>query len=97
MGGTVPYHRTLRNKINTVMEHCKRRYPDSYIQVKVDVENFQLRLSRLSGGGWINNFEKVDLPESVLDLSRMGVKVTRSRKEDRKEDDGNGEGEMVQG
>jgi hypothetical protein len=96
MGGTVPYHRTLRNEINTVMDECKQRFPDSYIQVKVDVENFQLKLSRLSGGGWINNFDKVDLPDSVLDLSRMGVKVTRSR-EARKEGEENGAGEMVQG
>ncbi len=61
------------------------------------MENFQLKLSRLSGGGWINNFDKVDLPESVLDLSRMGVKVTRNKKEARVEDDESGDGEMVQG
>jgi hypothetical protein len=82
MGGTVPYHRTLRNVINTVLDECKQKFPDSYIQVKVDVQNFQLKISRLSGGVWLNNVDKVDLPESVLDLSRMGAKVVRSRKED---------------
>jgi hypothetical protein len=80
-----------------VMDECKRKFPGSYIQVKVDVENFQLKLSRLSGRGWINNFDKVDLPESVLDLSRMGVKVTRNKKEARVEDDESWDGEMVQG
>jgi hypothetical protein len=36
MGGTVPYHRTLRNVINKTIEDCKAKYPNNYIQVKVD-------------------------------------------------------------
>jgi hypothetical protein len=100
MGGTVPYHRTLRNVINTVLDECKQKFPDSYIQVKVDVETFQLKISRLSGGVWFNNVDKVDLPESVLDLSRMGAKVVRNRKEDGErggEKSDNEVSEMLQG
>jgi hypothetical protein len=78
MGGTIPYHRTLRNVINTVIEDSKKKYPSSFIQVKVDVENFQLKVSRLEDGVWMNNVELVSLPDSVLDLSRTGP-VTRRK------------------
>jgi hypothetical protein len=77
MGGTVPYHRTLRNVINTTIDDAKKKYPRSFIQVKVDVENFQLKISKLQDGTWMNNVEVVDLPESVLDLSRTGPTVRR--------------------
>jgi hypothetical protein len=97
MGGTVPYHRTLRNVINTVLDDCKKKYPDSFIQVRVDAENFQLKVSRLQGGVWINNVERVDLPESVLDLSRMGVKVGMTKKGVAGEAGDDEEGDMVQG
>jgi hypothetical protein len=46
MGGSIPYHRTLRNVINSVVEEGKIKYPNSYIQVKVDAEKFQLWISR---------------------------------------------------
>ncbi len=70
--GTIPYHRTLRNVINKTIEDAKAKYQNSYIQVKVDVENFRLKVSRRTGGVWHNNIETVDLPDSVLDLSRFG-------------------------
>ncbi len=104
MGGTVPYHRTLRNVINTTLDEAKKKYPHSFIQVKVDVENFQLKISRLEDGTWMNNVEKVDLPDSVLDLSRTGPIVRRKPSQSSKHldmEEGNdadqGEGEQMQG
>jgi hypothetical protein len=70
--GTIPYHRTLRTVINKTIEDAKAKYQNSYIQVKVDVENFRLKVSRRTGGVWHNNIETVELPVSVLDLSRFG-------------------------
>jgi hypothetical protein len=70
--GTIPYHRTLRTVINKTIEDAKAKYQNSYIQVKVDVENFRLKVSRRTGGVWFNNIKTVDLPDSVLDLSRFG-------------------------
>jgi hypothetical protein len=72
VGGTVPYHRTLRNCINKVIEESKVKYPGHFIQVKVDAEKFQLKVSKMKGGVWTNNVETLPLPDSVLDLSRMG-------------------------
>jgi hypothetical protein len=72
VGGTVPYHRTLRNCINKVIEESKVKYPGHYIQVKVDAEKFQLKVSKMKGGAWTNNVDTIPLPESVLDLSRLG-------------------------
>jgi hypothetical protein len=53
MGGTIPYHRTLSTVINSVVEEGKAKYPNSFIQVKVDAEKFQLRVSRREGGGMV--------------------------------------------
>jgi hypothetical protein len=72
VGGTVPYHRTLRNCINKVIEESKVKYPGHYIQVKVDAEKFQLKVSKMKGGAWTNNVDTIPLPETVLDLSRLG-------------------------
>jgi hypothetical protein len=86
VGGTVPYHRTLRNVINRVISDSKAKYKDSFIQVKVDAEKFQLRVSRREAGVWYNNIDYIDLPEEVLDLSRMGPKVTARRDENSMEE-----------
>jgi len=86
VGGTVPYHRTLRNVINRVISDSKAKYKDSFIQVKVDAEKFQLRVSMREAGVWYNNIDYIDLPEEVLDLSRMGPKVTARRDENNLEE-----------
>jgi predicted metal-dependent hydrolase len=72
VSSTVPYHRTLRNVINKVIEESKVKYPGHYIQVKVDAEKFQLRVSKMKAGVWVNNVDLVSLPDSVMDLSRIG-------------------------
>jgi hypothetical protein len=100
MGGTVPYHRTLRNVINTTIEESKKKYPRSFIQVKVDAEKFQLKVSRLEDGTWMNNVDIVNLPESVLDLSRTGPTIRRKPSQSNMEVEvggGQGEGEQMQG
>jgi hypothetical protein len=66
--------------INTVVEEGKAKFPSSYIQVKVDAEKFQLRVSRREDGVWFNNIETVPLPSSVLDLSRAGPSVKQVTK-----------------
>jgi len=74
---TVPYHRTLRNVIGTVIAENKEKYPDNFIQIKVDVEKFVLKVNRKSKKDkiWYNNVETVALPDSVLDLSRVGPRA----------------------
>jgi hypothetical protein len=42
----------------------------------MDAEKFCLKVSRRENGEWYNNVEKVELPDSVLDLSRHGPKDT---------------------
>ena len=85
-GGTIPYHRTLRNVINKVIMDAKDKYKGSFIQVKVDADKFRLRVSRREEGVWHNNIELIDLPDEVLDLSRMGPKVIPRRGEDKDEE-----------
>jgi hypothetical protein len=76
INATTPYHRTLRNVISSSIEDCKKKYPGNFIQVKVDAEKFCLKISRRANGEWFNNVELVELPESVLDLSRHAPKAT---------------------
>jgi hypothetical protein len=76
INATTPYHRTLRNVISTTIEDCKKKYPGNFIQVKVDAEKFCLKVSRRANGEWFNNVEMVELPDSVLDLSRHGPKAS---------------------
>ena len=90
--------------INITLDEAKKKYPRSFIQVKVDVENFQLKISRCEDGTWLNNVEKVDLPDSVLDLSRTGPIIRRKPSQSSKHldmEDSNdadqGEGEPMQG
>jgi hypothetical protein len=91
--GTIPYHRTLRSVINRTIEETKAKFPNSYIQVKVDVDNFRLKVSRRTGGVWFNNIEMVELPDSVLDLSRFGPAAAQASSAS----DMEVEGESVQG
>jgi hypothetical protein len=68
----VPYHRTLLNAITKVIEESKVKYPGHYIQVKVDADKFQLKVSKMKASIWENNVELTPPPDSVLDLSRIG-------------------------
>jgi hypothetical protein len=70
-----------------------------YIQVKVDVENLRLKVSRRTGGVWYNNIDTVDLPDSVLDLSRFGPVAEKTKKPEKtsKDPEMEVEDESVQG
>jgi hypothetical protein len=52
----------------------------------VDVEKFQLKVSRNRSGEWMNDVERIDLPDSVLDLSRTGPTFTRKQTQDQDSD-----------
>ena len=94
VGCTTPYHRTLRNRIGAVIEQGKTRYPNNFIQVKIDVENFALKVSRrrIDTGVWYNNVDIIPLDESVLDLSRIGPKPPPSGDRDMEIEAADGEG-----
>ena len=76
---STPYHSTLRDTIKGVVEECKTRYKDSFIQARVDAENMKIKVSYRKYGEkstWHNDVEEFDLPDSVYDTSN---KVSRSR------------------
>jgi len=81
---TTPYHATLRDFIRTVVDECKGKYRDTFIQAKVDAENMRLRISYLEKGEWHNDVELVDLPDSVYDtankVSRFTAKAGRGER-----------------
>jgi hypothetical protein len=85
MYGTVPYHRTLRNALNTIIEECKQKYKGDYIQTRLVADKMQVKISRRDKDGtWFDNVEVVDLPYSVLETGReAGLKprVTITRME----------------
>jgi hypothetical protein len=97
MGGSVPYHRTLRAVINKTIEEAKVKFPENYIQVKVDAENMKLKISRCRGGIWYNNVDQVELPDSVLDLSRSGPRPEPNRDQEGEMETESGDSEQPQG
>ena len=75
---TTPYHSTLRDVIKEVVEDCKTRYKDSYIQARVDAENMKLKVSYRKYGeksAWHNDVEEIALPDSVYDTSNKVSRV----------------------
>lgn len=95
--GTVPYHRTLRNAINRIQDEAKIRYPNNWIQVRLVPNKMMARISRRDrdDGIWHDDVEEIELPESVLDLSREAGRPARP--ESRPNDTEVTGGEMVQG
>ena len=90
INGTTPYHRTLRTAINRAIEEGKKDFPESFIQVRVDAEKMLLKVSRRKWNEktWFNNYEVLELPESVLDLSRAGVRNDAERPMETETSDG---------
>ena len=71
---TTPYPLNLRKAIRTVIEEQKVKYPEQFIQVRVDAEGLSLKLSRKQDGKdgkWLNNYETIALDDSVLDLGKV--------------------------
>jgi hypothetical protein len=88
MYGTVPYHRTLRNALNVIIEESKSKYRGDYIQVKLVADKMQVKVSRKDTAGvWHDNVDVVDLPPSVLETGkeaglRPRVNITRMETEE---------------
>jgi len=96
MGGSVPYHRTLRNAINRIIEDCKQKYKGDFIQARLIADKMQVKVSRRDADRvWHDNVETVDLPDTVLDTSREAGRPTRASKS--RDPDLEMEGEESQG
>ncbi len=71
MYGTVPYHRTLRNAMNKIIEECKSKYKGDYIQARLMADKMQVKISvKDQLGVWHDNVEFVNLPDSVLETGK---------------------------
>ena len=71
---TTPYQVQLREIIKNTIDTYRDKFPDSFIQVKVDPEGLQLKLSRrakVANAEWVNNFEVIRLEDSVMDLGTV--------------------------
>ena len=70
---TTPYPLNLRKAIRETVETQKVKFPEQFIQVRIDPEALSLKLSRKGKDGkWFNNYETIPLDDSVLDLGRTG-------------------------
>ena len=61
----------LREIIKNTIDTYRDKFPDSFIQVKVDPEGLQLKLSRRAKVAKVNNFEVIRLEDSVMDLGTV--------------------------
>jgi hypothetical protein len=69
---TTPYHSTLRDVMKKTMQ---AKYKDSYVQTRLDTDNMMLKVSYRQNDIWYNDVEKIELPDSVYDLSNMVTRV----------------------
>ena len=71
---TTPYPPLLRKLIKETIDSYRGKFPDSFIQVKVDAEGGKLLLSRRSkeDNKWTNNFEVIPISASAMTLGRVG-------------------------
>jgi hypothetical protein len=91
MYGTVPYHRTLRNAMNTIIEESKKKYKGDYIQARLVADKMQVKISRRDQlGAWHDNIEVVDLPLSVLETAKDAGMKPRTNNNRMETDDGQG-------
>ena len=63
----------LRSAIRRTIEAQKEKFPNEFIQVKVDTEGAVLRVSRRADGKWTNNTDIIPLSEADMDLSNSKV------------------------
>ena len=70
---TTPYPMKLRSAIRRTIEAQKEKFPNEFIQVKVDTEGAVLRVSRRADGKWTNNTDIIPLSEADMDLSNSKV------------------------
>ena len=71
---TTPYPPLLRKLIKETIDSYRGKFPDSFIQVKVDAEGGKLLLSRRSkeDNKWTNNFEVIPISAGAMSLGRVG-------------------------
>jgi len=68
---STPYPLRLRQVIKQTLGEQKLAHPNDFVQVKVDTDNFCLKVSRKVNGKWINNVETVPLPDDVIEMGQV--------------------------
>ena len=71
---STPYPAQLRKVIKNTIDLYRDKFPENFIQVKVDPEMLQLKLSRrlkAERAKWINDFEVIKLEDDMLDLGAV--------------------------
>ncbi len=69
---STPYPQKLRQHIRKVLDTHKAEDKECFVQVRVDADNLQLKISKKKDGVWTNNVALLDIPDEVLDLGRTG-------------------------
>jgi len=68
---STPYPPRLRQVIKKTLGEQKLAHPNDFVQVKVDTDNFCLKVSRKTNGKWFNNVDTVPLPDDVIEMGKV--------------------------
>jgi hypothetical protein len=68
---STPYPKMLRQTIGMLIKDEKTKMTGCYIQVKVDLDNMKLKVSRRSDSGWVNDYRTVDIEQKTMDTESV--------------------------
>jgi hypothetical protein len=72
ISGSTPYPQKLRKLIGKTLGEERAKNPQCFIQVRVDPDNFALKVSRRNDKKeWVNNYSIIDIPNEVMDLGTV--------------------------
>ena len=67
---STPYPKRLRQLINGMIQNGKNINPDSFIKIKVDIDNLMLTAHARQGDNWIHLKLDTVIPLDILDRNR---------------------------
>ena len=68
-----PYPRRLRQLINGMIQNGKNSNPDSFIKIKVDIDNLLLSAHARQGDNWIHLKLDTVIPLDILDRNQTSL------------------------
>jgi hypothetical protein len=68
---STPYPKRLRQAIGELIKDEKTKNIGCFIQVKVDLEAMELKVSRRSDDGWVNDYRSVKIDTRIMDTETV--------------------------
>jgi hypothetical protein len=75
----IPYPKKLRSMMDCMLSEGKKKYPNSYIRTKVNVDDLTIEAHAKVGDNWIDLGLKTNIPHDICDLVSTDEQVAVSQ------------------